>query len=314
MWFGVMTPPPLKKLLEIQWTSHFDVTNCLVQNEDVNFKVLSDVSEDSDAPVDLCTEASGLLVQMRKHHHFFEIGKFLLKVLAILKPANSILQANSVDLCKAGEVICASLSALKDLRTDESLNDLAMSESPPSKRKRTMNTQLTDSVVLSSVGHRPGDSCHTPNQSSRRSLLEILDRAIAEMENRFCRRNLDLMTAVNGLLPHDGSFLDLAILEPLQQLYSVLFGLFLTCWGRRRLANQEASLRRVIHSVSKSRLLKLLALIQQRCSPCLFMVISGASECGAGRRARCISAISGLYPGISRRFASRSLETPGARV
>ncbi|KAL7853112.1 hypothetical protein SRHO_G00188970, partial [Serrasalmus rhombeus] len=70
----------------------------------------------------------------------------------------------------------------------------------------------------------------------------------------------------------------------------------LTCWGQRRLANQEASLRRVIHSVSKSRLLKLLALIQQRCSSCLFMVISGASECGAGRRARCISAISGLYP------------------
>ncbi|KAL7853108.1 hypothetical protein SRHO_G00188930 [Serrasalmus rhombeus] len=70
-------------------------------------------------------------------------------------------------------------------------------------------------------------------------------------------------------------------------LQRVVWFQLLTCWGRRRLANQEASLRRVIHSVSKSRLLKLLALIQQRCSSCLFMVISGTSEYGAGVLSSC---------------------------
>lgn len=32
-------------------------------------------------------------------HNLFEIGEFLVKVLGALKPANSILQAHSVDLC-----------------------------------------------------------------------------------------------------------------------------------------------------------------------------------------------------------------------
>ena len=77
--------------------------------------------EDSAAAVDISTEASGLL--MLRKHHFFEVGGFLLKVLGALKPANAILQANSVDLCCAGEVVSASLQALREKRDDESLTD-----------------------------------------------------------------------------------------------------------------------------------------------------------------------------------------------
>lgn len=56
--------------------SHCDVTRCFVQNEDHLFIIPSEISEDDVATVDLCTEASGLLIQI-KRHHFFEIGKFL---------------------------------------------------------------------------------------------------------------------------------------------------------------------------------------------------------------------------------------------
>lgn len=51
-----------------------------------------------------------------------------------------------------------------------------------------------------------------------RALLNILDKAILEMETRFSRNNLDLMKAVNCLLPHSPSFLDVAMLSPLQRL------------------------------------------------------------------------------------------------
>lgn len=55
--------PCLKRLLEIRWTSHYDVTRCIVENEDCLLTILSKISEDDDATVDLCTEASGTLIQ-----------------------------------------------------------------------------------------------------------------------------------------------------------------------------------------------------------------------------------------------------------
>lgn len=72
--------PSLKCLMETRWTSHHDVTKCLAENQDAIIRVLSEVSEEIAAAVDICTEESGLLMMLRKHN-FFEIGNFLLKVL-----------------------------------------------------------------------------------------------------------------------------------------------------------------------------------------------------------------------------------------
>lgn len=173
---------------EIRWTSHYDVTKCIVENEDRLLTILSEISEDDDARVDLCTEASGLLIQI-KRHHFFEIGKFLVRVLGVLKPVNAILQSQSVDMCTAGEVVSASLESLKDIRKDDCWTELSWAstgnDSHPPKRRRTLNKHLGDSVVPSTVGHTDSDDpTITPCQSLKRSLLNILDRAISEMENQ----------------------------------------------------------------------------------------------------------------------------------
>ena len=73
------------------------------------------MTEDDDAAVDLCTEESGLLCRI-KRHHFFETGKFLVRVLCVLKPANAILQSQSVDMCSASEVVGAALESLKTFK------------------------------------------------------------------------------------------------------------------------------------------------------------------------------------------------------
>lgn len=208
--------PSLKRLLEIRWTSHHDVTKCLMQNEDAIMKILSEVSEDRAADVDICLDATGLLTLI-KRHHFFEIGRFLLKVLGVLKPANNMMQGHSVDLCSATEVVNASLEALKKLRNDESEKTSDTSE-PPTKRKRTMSSLLTNSVVMSNVGHSQD---MTTTRALKRALLNILDRAIVEMETRFSKSNLDLMEAVNCLLPQSSSFLDFAMLSPLMKMAGV---------------------------------------------------------------------------------------------
>ncbi|KAG2466052.1 ZP3 protein, partial [Polypterus senegalus] len=90
-------------LLEIRWTSHYEVTRCTVDNQEEILSILPEMTEDDDDTVDLCTEASGLLCQI-KRHHLSEIGKFPVRVLGVLKPANAILQPQSVDLCSASEV------------------------------------------------------------------------------------------------------------------------------------------------------------------------------------------------------------------
>lgn len=45
-----------------------------------------------------------------------------------------------------------------------------------------------------------------------------MDIAIVEMETRFSKSNLDLMKAVNCLQPQSPSFLDVAMLSPLQKM------------------------------------------------------------------------------------------------
>ncbi|XDV23875.1 hypothetical protein PO909_028243, partial [Leuciscus waleckii] len=206
--------PSLKRLLEIRWTSHHDVTKCLVENQDAILSILSEVTEDRAAAVDICTEASGLLMMLRRHN-FFEIGKFLLKVLGSLKSANAMLQAHSVDLCCASEVVSASLQALKQMRDEES-ETLTSMPAPAAKSKRTMSSLLVGSVVTSTVGH--AEDSMTPSQALKRALLNILDIAIVEMETRFSKSNLDLMKAVNCLQPQSPSFLDVAMLSPLQKM------------------------------------------------------------------------------------------------
>lgn len=214
--------PCLKRLHEIRWTSHYDVTKCIVENEDHLLTILSKISEDDDATGDLCTEASGLLIQI-KRHHFFEIGQFLVRVLGVLKPANEILQSQSVDMCAACEVVAASLESLKDIRKDDCWTELsqapAVDDSHPPKRRRTLSKYLGESVVLSTVGHvDSNDPTITPCQSLKRSLLNILDRAISEMENRFCKKNIDLMTAIASLVPKSSAFLDPTLLSSLHVL------------------------------------------------------------------------------------------------
>ncbi|KAL1279398.1 hypothetical protein QQF64_026071 [Cirrhinus molitorella] len=58
--------PYLKRLLEICWTSHYEVTKCVLEIKEVIFDILSKVSNDDNASVDLAKEASGLLSQLKR--------------------------------------------------------------------------------------------------------------------------------------------------------------------------------------------------------------------------------------------------------
>ncbi|KAL7378007.1 hypothetical protein ABVT39_007293 [Epinephelus coioides] len=216
--------PNLRRVLQICWTSHYEVTRYIIENQDQILNILSEMTEDDGAAVDLCTEASGLLCQ-NKTQHFFETGKFLVRMLGVLKPANAILQSQYVDMCSASEVVVAALESLKNMRDhgNEYWGELSQAapgdDLHPPKRRRTMSKHLDQSVVLSAVGHTDTDDpTISPHQSLKRSLLSILDRAISEMETRFSQKNADLMKALSSLAPKSAAFLDATLLHPLAVL------------------------------------------------------------------------------------------------
>lgn len=126
----------------------------------------------------------------------------------------------SLDICSASEVVGAALESLKNIREDEYWAELSQAapgdDSHPPKRRRIMSKQLGQSVVFSTVGHT--DPTLNPHQSLKRSLLNILDRAISEMETRFSQKNVDLMKAISSLAPKSSAFLDSTQLHPLAVL------------------------------------------------------------------------------------------------
>lgn len=216
--------PYLKRLLEIRWTSHYEVIKCVVENEEVILDILSKVSNDDNASVDLAKEASGLLSQL-KQCHFFEVGKFLIHLLAILKPANAILQSQHVNLCSAAEVVQGCVGALRNLRENDSelqqyCTGMTTVEPSP-KRLRTLNPSYADSVIFSTLGQEGQSGSERATEALRRQMLNILDTAVSEMKNRFSTKNLELMKALSCLLPKSNKFLDIQLLEPLCGLAGV---------------------------------------------------------------------------------------------
>lgn len=126
-------------------------------------------------------------------------------------------------MCTACEVVGASLESLKEICKDECWTELSQApaedDSHPPQRTRVMSKHLAESVVLSTVGHTEYDGpTITSCQSLKRSLFNILDGAISEMENRFSKKNVDLMTAISSLLRKSGAFLDSTLLNPLHVL------------------------------------------------------------------------------------------------
>ena len=81
-----------------------------------------------------------------------------------------------------------------------------------------MGKHLSESFVLSTVGHTDSDDpTITLSQSLKRSLVNILDRAITEMETRFSKKNIDLMTAIRPiacLIHKSSAFLESTLLRP----------------------------------------------------------------------------------------------------
>jgi hypothetical protein len=154
------------------------------------------------------------------------------KILALLSPANSLLQGRSCNASLAMELISTAKQNILALRSEEVFCEIAdaagfpadaqLPEIPTAKRKRTQSCWLTASVVNSTLGHD-----HVVGQQvsqrelTKRAFFHMLDSVHGEMDHRFGESNQALFQAVDSLVPSSHNFLVEKSLQPLSQLLGI---------------------------------------------------------------------------------------------
>ena len=188
--------------------------------------------------------AVGYLSQIR-NPQFRVLAHILLTVLSSLKPANLILQAESVDLSVGIAFIDNCVEVLCGMREDQSgsfqkiWETADVSKYPPSsdtasagaltahsssKRISKSNSKHRDSIVMVSLGQRSQPTEQTMTEEDmlkstmKRIFCSIIDSALTEIDSRFGERSKAYVRALTGLLPGTDNFLDLGLLKPLLEL------------------------------------------------------------------------------------------------
>uniref|UniRef100_A0A667Z4Q8 TTF-type domain-containing protein n=1 Tax=Myripristis murdjan TaxID=586833 RepID=A0A667Z4Q8_9TELE len=161
-------------------------------------------------------EAWGLLVQIDLT--FIATLAVFRQILGDAKCAPDMLQAPSLDLTKAVDVIHALQETLEDCRAGSCFDDLWQQTVETAKKcdvaveaveKRTQRgtSRLSEYLVESTVGQR---RCKEGDKDKFRIGLfyPILDRLHAELQRRFSKNNCDIMKGMHALNPKDISFLE----------------------------------------------------------------------------------------------------------
>ena len=158
-------------------------------------------------------------------------------VLKKTKLLPDMLQSPSLDLSAAADMVQTvqrDLSTERNEKTwhvlwskaEEIRNETSIpAEIPPgSKRTRKPPTRLQDSVVMAYTGQQ--DSEGTPRDSVEHRYCvnlyyPVLDKLQAELSSRFDEANKSLLRAVSVLDPCSGKFLDINLIKPMAEQYSV---------------------------------------------------------------------------------------------
>lgn len=154
--------------------------------------------------------------------HFMDV------LLSTIEPANQFLQKRNVGFRHAMPVIEAVIKSVENFRADESferfiqnteetLKNIEHEDSRP-RRIRQRSSQLTDSVVMETLGESSSDD---ENQALKSAYLEVIDYILNEMDKRF-HNNSDVLMAISELNNMHASDFDRNVLKPLENIGLVL--------------------------------------------------------------------------------------------
>lgn len=224
----------LKRVLDTRWSGHYDATVAVVDNFDAILCALQEIS-DNDSPqvkfdVDTVATATGLR-KFVTNERFMFIAVLMKRVLGLLKPADSVLQARETDLNEALKVVDTSISLLKSLRSEKGyletvekmkvLSDTAESHTSDAdslsltkpKRKRSINARLDGFIITERVRIEDHDQGYDDKKSI---YFTVIDRINAEMKERFTD-NCWLYKAIRTMSRTSPNFLERDDFLPLSE-------------------------------------------------------------------------------------------------
>jgi hypothetical protein len=224
----------LKGLLTQRWSGHLQCLQAIVKsNADILecLEYLSSSKCKAKAGSDIKVKAVRYKVTICSPYFLF-LSQFCLRVLEVAEPVNRCLQCITMDISSANDLILSLQKELNTLRSEDVLNDVLNSccnscintehESVcinERKRKRVKPSWIVDFVITENVGCTLGDSSDTIDTKTDilRVAHEVIDRMLSELNERFCKSNIELMSAIGNLVSTERSVSGVA---PLLKLLS----------------------------------------------------------------------------------------------
>ena len=220
----------LKRLLDQRWTGHLATVKVVVKSFRDIFTLLTEVENTGGLGAEVRVGATGLLRAITQRSFLF-IAHLVMKLLSLFEPPNRLLQAEDMDLFTAVTLVNSASDCVKKMRTENEFSalwDLCASSATateavpvtgpgPSKRRRTVNKNLSGFAVEETVGQPQSDT--DEKTEFKRLFYSVTDAVQGEMDARFGERSSELIGALAALNPEaEDNFLDPSKVTPLLEL------------------------------------------------------------------------------------------------
>lgn len=206
-------PRELQRLSDTRWACRYQACRNLMDRLPAVLRVLHEL--DSENSGERSVDAQGLLTQIDLT--FIGLLVIFKKILGEAKLLSDMLQAPSLDLAKAVDLVEALQDTLQECRSDSSFDELwtdavdtakqcNVAVETVEKRSQKVSSRLGGSIVESSIGQRrckDGDK----DKFRRHIFYPILDHVNVEMKRRFSKPNCEIMKGIQALNPKSKSFL-----------------------------------------------------------------------------------------------------------
>lgn len=201
--------PDALRLNDTRWACRYHACKNLMDRLPAVLRVLHEIDVENSG--ERSVEARGLLIQIDLM--FIATLAVFRKILGDAKCVSDMLQAPSLDLARAVDLIHALQETLQDCRAGSFFDDLWQKTVETAKKcnvaveKRTPrgSSRLSEYLVESTIGQR---RCKEGDKDKFRNgvFYPILDHLNAELQRRFSKNNCDIMRGIQALNPKGESF------------------------------------------------------------------------------------------------------------
>lgn len=221
-------PRQLQRLSDTRWACRVVACRNIRDRLDALIETLCSFSESSDN-ADRSLETKGLLALL--DIRFVLMLNMFCDLLGKVQLLSNQLQAKSVDLAKAAELVTVLRDSLQEARqsdeqaqqffdaAQEQCNKCGIDVIPPARRTARLPRRFANAHVMETVGTR----CDVDSLPSFKQnvYVPVVDRLLTELDSRFSVEANSVMIGCQALNPGHSSFLDCNKLEPFAHIYNI---------------------------------------------------------------------------------------------